>query len=481
MRSIPSYPSTRTKPASDNPRGAAPDLPRVEPLGSAGNGHAGHGPEAAQPAPARREFSAGAGREVPDPVPLIRIRKLTKLYRMGDSVVRALDGVDLDVERGEFVAIVGPSGSGKSTMMHLLGCLDRPTGGTFELNARDVGSLSDRALAGVRNREIGFVFQTFNLINRTTALDNVGVPLFYARQPDARTPARHALQRVGLAHRALHRPGELSGGERQRVAIARAIVNNPLLLLADEPTGNLDTRTGAQIMGIFHKLNQQGVTVVIVTHEWDIAMQTRRIVTMRDGRVIADQLTADIRGEQNLPAFEPPNLDDDAPTGAEPKDHPAPVAASVVAGRDGSHAPAGPRTTREQDAQVLVDGLDAAPARMARGATAALIFGVLGLLMGAGAWALAKLIVLRNPLPLPAPDKLPPEVIVLAVASVLALLSAFTFGIVAVAWATRVLRRIRREPGHWLGAGRARLAIVLGGVGIATPLLFCVIGNLVGR
>lgn len=227
-------------------------------------------------------------------MPLIAIRNLTKLYRMGDSVVRALNGVDLTVERGEFVAIIGPSGSGKSTMMHLLGCLDRPTAGTYEFNGRDVGKLSDRELAIVRNREIGFVFQTFNLINRTTALANVGVPLFYARRTDITTKARAALDHVGLTARAAHRPSELSGGERQRVAIARAIVNDPLLLLADEPTGNLDSKNARVVFDIFDDLvRNRGKTVVAVTHDLGLAGLCRRRVHLIDGRIVSDQATAD--------------------------------------------------------------------------------------------------------------------------------------------------------------------------------------------
>ncbi|MBK8915812.1 MAG: ABC transporter ATP-binding protein [Phycisphaerales bacterium] len=217
---------------------------------------------------------------------------------MGDTDVRALDDVSLRIEQGEFIAITGASGSGKSTMMHLLGCLDRPTAGLYALDGRDVSELSNAQLARVRNRKIGFVFQTFNLINRTTALENVAVPLFYSRQDNIREPARRALERVGLARRAHHRPNELSGGERQRVAIARAIVTNPLLLLADEPTGNLDSRTGEQIMQIFHSLNAQGVTIIIVTHEPEVAIQARRVVQMRDGRIVSDRSTEELRREQ---------------------------------------------------------------------------------------------------------------------------------------------------------------------------------------
>lgn len=233
--------------------------------------------------------------------PLIVIKELTKIYQMGETEVHALAGADLTINHGEFIAITGPSGSGKSTMMHLLGCLDRPTSGQYWLNGRDVSRLSDGQLANVRNSQIGFVFQTFNLINRTSALDNVAVPLFYARKTNARGPAKVALERVGLGPRAHHRPSELSGGERQRVAIARAIVNQPLLVFADEPTGNLDTRTGEQIMAIFHELNAQGVTLVLVTHEPEVAMQARRIVQMRDGKIIGDRPTEDLAAGGHSP------------------------------------------------------------------------------------------------------------------------------------------------------------------------------------
>ncbi len=220
--------------------------------------------------------------------PLIKLEGLTKLYQMGDTVVRALDGVDLEIHRGEMVAITGASGSGKSTMMHLIGCLDRPTRGRYILDGEDVSRLSDRRLAMIRNERIGFVFQTFNLINRTTARENVQVPMFYARKSGTKAAALKALETVGLTQRAHHRPSELSGGERQRVAIARAIVNNPPLVLADEPTGNLDSRTGKQIMQLFAELNARGVTIVLVTHEADVAVQARRVVQMRDGKVVWD-------------------------------------------------------------------------------------------------------------------------------------------------------------------------------------------------
>lgn len=220
---------------------------------------------------------------------IIRIVELTKHYQMGESIVHALDGVDLAVSAGDFVSITGASGSGKSTMMHLIGCLDRPTSGRYELAGQRVDKLRDSRLAQIRNKHIGFVFQTFNLINRTSALDNVSVPLIYARASGARTKAMKALERVGLAHRASHKPSELSGGERQRVAIARALVNEPPLLLADEPTGNLDSRTGEQIMELFHDLHAAGVTIVLVTHEMAVAAQANRVVQMRDGKVLHDR------------------------------------------------------------------------------------------------------------------------------------------------------------------------------------------------
>jgi putative ABC transport system ATP-binding protein len=219
---------------------------------------------------------------------------------MGDTTVRALDGVDLSIGEGEMIAIVGASGSGKSTMMHLLGCLDRPTAGEYWLDGDLVSEMPDSQLAVIRNQKIGFVFQTFNLIQRTSAADNVAVPLFYARKTRTREPALAALDRVGLSSRAMHKPSELSGGERQRVAIARAIVNNPRIILADEPTGNLDSRTGTQIMEIFHELNRAGVTIILVTHEMSVGLQAKRMIRMRDGHIVDDRATDDSLREELL-------------------------------------------------------------------------------------------------------------------------------------------------------------------------------------
>ncbi len=229
---------------------------------------------------------------------------------MGDTVVRALDGVDITIETGEFLSITGPSGSGKSTLMHLLGCLDRPTRGTFHLDGQLVSRMSDRELAIIRNQKIGFVFQTFNLIQRTSALDNVSVPMIYGRKARVHEASMRALERVGLGARAMHKPSELSGGERQRVAIARAIVNDPKILLADEPTGNLDTKTGRQIMEIFTELNRSGVTIILVTHEMNVALLARRIIRMRDGHVLEDRSVDEALRKEILadipPAEKPP-------------------------------------------------------------------------------------------------------------------------------------------------------------------------------
>jgi len=221
---------------------------------------------------------------------LIDIRDITKVYEMGEEKVHALSGVTLGVERGEYVAIMGPSGSGKSTLMNLIGCLDTPTSGSYVLNGREVARMTDDELAAIRNQEIGFVFQTFNLLPRTSALQQVELPLVYSglSRRDRRGRATRALEAVGLADRMNHHPNELSGGQRQRVAVARALVNNPSILLADEPTGNLDSQTGAEIMGLFDELNSRSNTIVLVTHEEDIAAHARRIVRLLDGKVRDD-------------------------------------------------------------------------------------------------------------------------------------------------------------------------------------------------
>ena len=226
--------------------------------------------------------------------PLIRTRGIAKDYQVGDNRIRALDGVSVDIERGECVAVMGPSGSGKSTFMNLIGCLDRPSAGEYRLEGRTVSDLGADALAGVRNRHIGFVFQSFNLLARTSALENVELPLVYAGvgARERRTRALEMLARVGLAERSAHFPQQLSGGQQQRVAIARALVTRPALILADEPTGALDSRTSLEILALLQELNRKGMTVVLVTHEADVARFARRVLRFLDGRVVADERRA---------------------------------------------------------------------------------------------------------------------------------------------------------------------------------------------
>ncbi|MCE9668720.1 ABC transporter ATP-binding protein [Myxococcus stipitatus] len=234
--------------------------------------------------------------------PLVALRAVSKVYRTGDVEVRALRGVDLTVRAGELVSIMGTSGSGKSTLMNILGCLDKPSQGQYLLDGRDVSRLDRDALARVRNRTLGFVFQSFNLLARTTALENVELPLLYAgvASRERRERARDALQRVGLGARLEHHPKQLSGGQQQRVAIARALVGRPRLILADEPTGNLDSRTSVEVMALFQQLQREGLTLIIVTHEPDIAAYTGRVVVVRDGRIVSD------KRQTPVPAVPPP-------------------------------------------------------------------------------------------------------------------------------------------------------------------------------
>ena len=246
-------------------------------------------------------------------MPVISVRNLVKTYTVGEVVVRALRGADMDVEAGEFVSVTGPSGSGKSTLMHILGCLDRPTSGQYLLGGKDVSRMSKDELAAIRNKQIGFVFQGFNLLSRTTALDNVELPLLYNGGSKMRAAERHkramaALSAVNLSDRQHHYPNQLSGGQQQRVAIARSLINEPSIILADEPTGNLDTRTSVEVMGIFQRLNKErGITIILITHEIDIAEYGTRLVRFRDGRIQVDQKIPHRRdAEQELAKLPPP-------------------------------------------------------------------------------------------------------------------------------------------------------------------------------
>jgi putative ABC transport system ATP-binding protein len=253
-------------------------------------------------------------------MPVISVRNLVKTYHVGEVTVRALRGADMDIEKGEFVAITGPSGSGKSTLMHILGCLDRPTSGQYILDGSDVSRMSKDELAMVRNKKIGFVFQGFNLLSRTTALDNVELPLLYNRNAKMKPSERHqrameALKIVGLGERFHHFPNQLSGGQQQRVAIARSLITEPSIILADEPTGNLDTRTSIEVMDIFQRLNQErGITIVLITHEMDIAEHGTRFVRFRDGKIQIDQKITKRRNAAEELASLPPVDDVDEET-----------------------------------------------------------------------------------------------------------------------------------------------------------------------
>jgi putative ABC transport system ATP-binding protein len=242
---------------------------------------------------------------------MVRVDSLTKVYRMGTTQVHALRGVSLEIGGGELVAIMGPSGSGKSTFMNVVGCLDRPTAGEYWLDEINVSRMNDNQLAEVRNEKIGFVFQQFNLLPRTTALRQVELPMLYSGMPNRRERALAALEAVGLGSRHHHTPAELSGGQQQRVAIARALVNDPAILLADEPTGALDTRTGEEIMAIFQRLHREGKTVILVTHEWDIALHCSRVIRFKDGKVLSDESIAEPKNAlEELERLPDPNLEE---------------------------------------------------------------------------------------------------------------------------------------------------------------------------
>jgi putative ABC transport system ATP-binding protein len=227
---------------------------------------------------------------------MLEIKKITKVYKMGEVVVNALRGVSFHIDKGQFVAIMGPSGSGKTTLMHIIGCLDHPSEGSFIMDGEDISKVNDNKLAEIRNKKIGFVFQQFNLLNRVNILNNIEVPLIYAgvNSKKRKNLAKQALEDVGLSNRLKHRPNEISGGEKQRAAIARALVNNPLIILADEPTGNLDTKNGEEIMKIFNKLHQEGHTIIVVTHELEIAKYAQRIIHLRDGVIENDEVIENV-------------------------------------------------------------------------------------------------------------------------------------------------------------------------------------------
>jgi ABC-type lipoprotein export system ATPase subunit len=418
----------------------------------------------------------------PADLPLIEIRNLTKLYRMGDTVVRALDGVDLIVRRGDFVAITGASGSGKSTMMHLIGCLDRPTGGTYVLNGQDVSRISESRLSAIRNKEIGFVFQTFNLINRTSALENVSVPLFYARKTNAGAAARRALDHVKMSHRAGHKPNELSGGERQRVAIARAIVNEPLLLLADEPTGNLDTRTGEQIMDLFRELNSQGVTIVIVTHEYDVAIQARRIVHMRDGKILWDRPTSEVVAGDFV--LRPKNV------GAAAHLSSAAHAPGIESAESGEDEASQNGTFPRAFVQAIAgDGVNTAaperirpeeygPPQRITGALASAVLGILALSLMVSALVvliIAGLYVRREMGTTTPGQQPPPEVlkkimplVIASIGSLIGMATSIVLAIIAIVFGRGALVRLRTALGNFTGRGTAKTGLW---TGIATLLI----------